>query len=95
MVLTYIRFLFAYANSDQNGEGCQGVGCTAGSSSGDNPNFLLADNPGVIAVTADRPAAKSELPFRLPAPTLDREWTPGASKSHLAQAVENAVAQSQ
>jgi len=33
MVLAYIRFLFAYANSGQNGEVCQGVGCTAGSSS--------------------------------------------------------------
>src|SRR6202008_1708655 len=29
----YIRFLFAYANSDQNGEGCQEVGCAAGSGS--------------------------------------------------------------
>jgi hypothetical protein len=26
MALTYIRFFFAYANSDQNGEGCQGSG---------------------------------------------------------------------
>src|SRR2546429_4945322 len=30
MVPTYIRFLFAYANSDQNGDGCQGVGCCCG-----------------------------------------------------------------
>jgi hypothetical protein len=27
MILAYIRFFFAYANSDQNGEGCQEVGC--------------------------------------------------------------------
>jgi hypothetical protein len=32
MVLIDIRFLFAYANSDQNGEGCQEVSSTAGSS---------------------------------------------------------------
>jgi len=58
MVPTYIRFLFAYANSDQNGDGCQGVGCCClllwllwavrwGPVPGDNPNFLLADNPEV------------------------------------------------
>jgi len=41
----YIRFLFVYPNSEQNGEGCQEVGCTAGPVPDDNPNFLLADNP--------------------------------------------------
>jgi hypothetical protein len=49
MVRTYIRFLFANANSDQNGEGCQGVGC-CGLYGGVQfqatiPNFLLVDNP--------------------------------------------------
>src|SRR5205809_3738961 len=42
MVLTYIRLFFAYANSDQNGEGCQGVGCPAcpaGSSSRRQPQL--------------------------------------------------------